>query len=292
MIFLKIYEKDNSVILENISDFLPSHIFDCGQCFRWEEKEKESFVGVANGRVVEVFLDGKNVVIKNATISDYESIWKNYFDLENDYNLIKTKLSKDETLKNAIEYGWGIRILNQDVFECLISFIISTQNAIPRIKKIVGTLCRMYGEKIEYNGNTYYAFPTADTLANLTLEDLEPLKAGYRAQYILDAAKKVKSGEVDIYSLEKMTTDDAKKELLKIKGVGPKVADCVLLFSLKKHDAFPIDVWIGRVMKKFYLDENATMKQIKICSEEKFGYLGGFAQQYLFYYARENKLID
>jgi N-glycosylase/DNA lyase len=150
----------------------------------------------------------------------------------------------------------------------------------------------MYGEKIEYNKNTYYAFPTPDVLANLTLKDLEPLKAGYRAGYILDAAKKVASGEVDIYSLEKMTTEEAKKELLKIKGVGPKVADCVLLFSLKKHDAFPIDVWIGRVMKKFYLSESATMKEIKTCSEEKFGYLGGFAQQYLFYYARENKLID
>lgn len=289
---MNIYEKDNSVIIENMPDFLPSHTFLCGQCFRWEETEKESFTGVANGKVVEVLSYENNIIIKNATLSDYENIWKNYLDFNNDYSVIKSNLSGGVTLKKAIEYGWGIRILNQDVFECLISFIISTQNAIPRIKKIVAKLSEMYGEKITYNGKDYYAFPTPEALASLDLKDLEPLKAGYRAQYILDAAKKVASGEVDIYSLHKMSTSLARSELLKIKGVGPKVADCVLLFSLKKYDAFPVDVWIGRVMKKFYLDDSATMKQIANYSLENFGNLGGFAQQYLFYYARENKLID
>ena len=289
---MNIYEKDNSVIIENIPDFLPSHTFLCGQCFRWEETEKEHFIGIASGKVVEVYTDNNNVVIKNATLDDYSNIWKKYLDIENDYSSIKVQLSNDETLRKAIEYGWGIRILNQDVFECLISFIISTQNGIPRIKKIVAKLCEMYGDKIEYNGSVYYSFPKPDVLASLTAKDLEPLKAGYRTDYILDAAKKVAFGEIDIYSLENMSTQDARKELLKIKGVGPKVADCVLLFSLKKHDAFPVDVWIGRVMKKFYVDENATMKQISAYSTENFGNLGGFAQQYLFYYARENKLID
>lgn len=289
---MRVYEKDNCVILEDMTDFLPSHTFDCGQCFRWEMIDEETYVGVAFGKVIKVNFDSKNIVLANTTISEYENIWRDYFNIDNDYALIKNALSTDDTLKNAINFGWGIRILNQDVFECLISFIISTQNAIPRIKKIVAKLSMLFGEKVEYNGNDYYTFPTAQKLASLSLEDLEPLKAGYRAAYILDAAKKVASGEVDLYSLFDMTTSDAKKELLKIKGVGPKVADCVLLFSLKKYDAFPIDVWIGRVMKKFYLDENATMKQIEACSKEKFKNLGGFAQQYLFYYARENKLLD
>ena len=289
---MKVYEKDNCVILEDMTDFLPSHTFDCGQCFRWEMTDDETYVGIAFGKVIKVNFDSKNIILTNTSMDDYENVWKDYFNIDNDYSLIKNTLSSDPTLKTAIDFGWGIRILNQDVFECLISFIISTQNAIPRIKKIVAKLCMLFGEKIEYENNVYYSFPTPEKLSSLDVFDLEPLKAGYRAQYILDAAKKVASGEVDLNSLFDMTTSDAKKELMKIKGVGPKVSDCVLLFSLKKYDAFPIDVWIGRVMKKFYLDEKATMKQIEECSKDKFQNLGGFAQQYLFYYARENKLLD
>ena len=152
-------------------------------------------------------------------------------------------------------------------------------------------MSELFGEKIEFNGKTYYAFPTCEALAQLNESDLAPLKVGYRAEYILDASKKVKNGEVDLNSLFDTDIQGARKELLKIKGVGPKVADCVLLFSLKKHGAFPIDVWIGRIMRSLYLGENATMKEILKFSSEKFSDYAGFAQQYLFYYARENKLI-
>lgn len=289
---MRIIEEAGKIIIKEISDFDPVHTFMCGQCFRWEQ-EDGGFIGVAKGKVIFVKLvKNGDVEIYNTTKEEFENLWQDYFDFNTDYRQIKNTLYADETLKKAIDFGHGIRILNQDVFECIVSFIISTQNSIPRIKKIIAKMSFLFGDEIIYNGKKYYAFPSADVLSNLTEEDLAPLKVGYRAKYILDAAKKVKNNEVDIQSLFDADTKKARDELLKIKGVGPKVADCILLFSLKKHDAFPIDVWIGRIMRNLYLGENATMKEISNFSTEKFSNLAGFAQQYLFYYARENKLID
>lgn len=283
-----ISEEKDRLVIKDLHDFNPIHTFMCGQCFRWDVSDG-GFLGIAHGRAVLVKSTGEGEIeIYNATKKDFDDIWCDYFDFNTDYAVIKNKLSADENLKKAINFGGGIRILNQDPFECLISFIISTQNSIPRIKKIIAKMSELFGEKIGLNGKDYYAFPTCEVLASLTEKDLAPLKVGYRAEYILDAAKKVKNGEVDIYSLFDLDMLSAREELLKIKGVGPKVADCVLLFSLKKHAAFPIDVWIGRIMRSLYLDENASMKEILKFSSEKFADYAGFAQQYLFYYAREN----
>lgn len=288
---MKITEEKGKIILKNLHDFNPVHTFMCGQCFRWDESDG-GFIGIAHGRAVLVKqTENGDVEIYNTTKKDFDGIWCDYFDFNTDYGAIKNTLSSDDSLKKAIKFGGGIRILNQEPFECLISFIISTQNSIPRIKKIIAKMSELFGEKIEFNGKTYYAFPTCEALAQLNESDLAPLKVGYRAEYILDASKKVKNGEVDLNSLFDTDIQGARKELLKIKGVGPKVADCVLLFSLKKHGAFPIDVWIGRIMRSLYLGENATMKEILKFSSEKFSDYAGFAQQYLFYYARENKLI-
>lgn len=288
---MKITEEKGKIILEDLHDFNPVHTFMCGQCFRWDESDG-GFIGIAHGRAILVKqTENGNVEIYNTTKKDFNDIWCDYFDFNTDYGAIKNTLSSDDSLKKAIKFGGGIRILNQEPFECLISFIISTQNSIPRIKKIIAKMSELFGEKIEFNGKTYYAFPTCEALAQLDESDLAPLKVGYRAEYILDASKKVKNGEVDLNSLFDTDIQGARKELLKIKGVGPKVADCVLLFSLKKHGAFPIDVWIGRIMRSLYLGENATMKEILKFSSEKFSDYAGFAQQYLFYYARENKLI-
>ena len=288
---MKITEEKGKIILKDLHDFNPVHTFMCGQCFRWDESDG-GFIGIAHGRAVLVKqTENGNVEIYNTTKKDFNDIWCDYFDFNTDYGAIKNTLSSDDSLKKAIKFGGGIRILNQEPFECLISFIISTQNSIPRIKKIIAKMSELFGEKIEFNGKTYYAFPTCEALAQLNESDLAPLKVGYRAEYILDASKKVKNGEVDLNSLFDTDIQGARKELLKIKGVGPKVADCVLLFSLKKHGAFPIDVWIGRIMRSLYLGENATMKEILKFSSEKFSDYAGFAQQYLFYYARENKLI-
>ena len=287
---MKITEKNGLIEIENVSDFDPTHTFMCGQCFRWDVEEDGSYTGVAFSKAVNISCKNNTLVIKNITSDEFNSQWKYYLDLETDYSLIKKTLSSDENVKTAMDFGWGIKILNQEVFECLISFIISTQNAIPRIKKIVSALSQMYGKKIEFCQKSYYAFPTLGELSDVTEEDLAPLKAGYRAAYIVDAVNKIKSGEVNLDNLKNLSYEEAKKELMKIKGVGPKVADCVLLFSCCKKEAFPIDVWVKRTVQTLYLDENAKEKDISAFASSHFGEYAGVAQQYLFYYARENKL--
>ncbi len=287
---MKYFEDNNSVIITEISDFNPEHTFMCGQCFRWDREDDLSYTGIAFSKVVNIFADCEKIVIKNISANEFETYWKHYLDFDTDYYTIKQSFSKDNHLSVAMDYGWGIKILNQEIFECLISFIISTQNTIPRIKKIVRKLSEMYGRKVEYDGKIYYAFPCLADLKDITAEDLSPLKAGYRASYIVDAVTKISNGEVCIDKLSNMSYDDAKKELMKIKGVGPKVADCVLLFSCGKKEAFPIDVWVKRTIQSLYLDKDATQNEIADFASEYFGTYAGVAQQYLFYYARENKL--
>ena len=280
--------ENNSVIISGIRDFNAIHTFDCGQCFRWDKELDGSYTGVAHGKVVNVAYTDSSVIISNTNIEDVKNIWIDYLDLNRDYSEIKKLYIKDANLKPAMEFGYGIKILRQEIFECLVSFIISTQNGIPRIKKIVSKLCSMYGSKIEYNGKTYYCFPTPEQLKGVTEKDLEPLKAGYRAAYIVDCINKVVSGEIDLQKVASLDIDSARKELLKIKGVGPKVADCVMLFSMGKYEAFPIDVWVKRTMSNLYLDEDASVNEIQKYAKKNFGKYAGMAQQYLFYYAREH----
>ncbi len=286
---MKYIEKNNSVIISEVTDFNPEHTFMCGQCFRWEKETDDSFTGVAFSKVVNISASDDTFTIKNITLKEFETYWKTYLDLDCDYTKIKNGFSNDIHVSKAMEFGWGIRILNQEIFECLISFILSTQNTIPRIKKIISKLSELYGEKIVFENREYYTFPTLESLTTATLETLEPLKAGYRADYVIDAVDKINSGEVSLDNLIHMPYEEAKKELMKIKGVGPKVADCVLLFSCGKKEAFPIDVWVDRTVKNLYLDDSATHKQITEFAKNNFGANAGVAQQYLFYYARENK---
>ena len=196
--------------------------------------------------------------------------------MDRNYSEIIEKISTNEVLKNASEYGKGIRVLNQPPWETLCSFIISQNNNIKRIKGIISRLCETYGEKIEGG----YTFPTAEKLASLSPEDLAPLRAGFRAKYIIDAAKKVANGEVNLLSLKDLPYGEAQAELLKIKGVGPKVADCALLFSHRHIDAFPKDVWIKRALTVLFGGD---------LPKEAVPY-AGIVQQYIFFYARETKL--
>jgi len=287
---MKTYEKNDCVVIEGVSDFNPVHTFDCGQCFRWEMLSDGSYNGMAFSKPVNVRCENGVIIIKNISLSEFESQWKHYLDLDVDYSSVKKEISVDENVRKAMEFGWGIRILNQEMFECLISFIISTQNAIPRIKKIVAGLCRMYGSAVPWGDEVYYAFPSCEQLSGVTENDLAPLKAGYRAAYIVDAVRKVSSGEIDLGNVKKMPYSEAKKELMKIRGVGPKVADCVLLFSGGMKQAFPIDVWVKRTVQTLYLDDKANEKQISEFAAAHFGKYAGLAQQYLFYYGRENKI--
>lgn len=270
------YENNNAYITVPDGIDLP-HTLDCGQAFRWEEKGNGVWHGTAYGKYLELCKEADGtLVIFNTTEHDFESIWRKYFDLDRDYGAVNKNLSKNEILKSAAEYSFGIRILNQEPWETLCSFIISQNNNIKRIKGIISRLCDNFGE----DKGGYRAFPTAERIAACSLEDLEVLRSGFRAKYILDAAQKISSGEIDLEKLKTVSTDEARDELMKIKGVGPKVADCALLFSLCHIDAFPKDVWIKRAMQTLFGGE---------LPDEAKPY-AGIAQQYIFFYARETKL--
>lgn len=269
----------NQIIFENITHFNPRHTFLCGQCFRWEEESDGSFTGIAGENAANISMDGNSLVICGGGTPEF---WENYLDLKRDYGKIQETLSKDTIMKTAIESGWGIRILKQDIFECLISFIISANNNIPRIKKIINKLSEMYGDKKKELGKTFYAFPKENQLFNIKAEDLAPLSAGYRAPYIAEAVKQFAG--IDKEKIKTSPLVEARAELCKIKGVGPKVADCILLFSAGRFGVFPTDVWVKRVMRELYgFSENETARR----GEEKYGELAGIAQQYLFYWRRE-----
>lgn len=274
--------------LNNLSDFELVHIFECGQCFRWQKENDGSYTGVIKYGVVNIKKDDDKVVISGSfDANDKEKIC-DYFDLNSDYASIKRKLElNDENMKKAIEYGYGIRILNQDSWEMLISFIISAANNIPRISKTIENISRAYGQKITWNKKDYYKFPTPKELSKATVEELRTLNLGFRDKYVYNATKMVCAGEVNLEEIEKMNYKDAKKELMKIQGVGEKVADCILLFSMRKREAFPVDTWIKKVMSQLY-NESKDIKKISAFAESKFGEYGGIAQQYLFYYMRSN----
>lgn len=286
---MRIYEKDNNLILEDVYDFDLCQTFDCGQCFRWE-KVQNGYIGVAFSRVLHITQNRNNFMLHNTTMDDWNNIWQDYFDFGRDYSAIKKTLAKDGVMKTAISFGEGIRILNQEPFECLISFIISASNNIPRIKKIIDSLCKNFGQAIPYGNDTYYSFPKPETIASLTLDDIGIIKAGFRDKYIINAAKCVASGITVLECLKNSSFDYAKNELLKLNGVGNKVAECVMLFSLGKTSGFPVDVWIKRIMEYCYFDSEQTNDAVSRFAAEKFSELSGFAQQYLFYWARENKI--
>lgn len=286
----KIIPLHNKVLVEGVRDFNLTHTFECGQCFRWIRQIDGSYTGVAKGRVINVSFNKERLQIYNSNVEDFINIWYHYFDLGTDYSRIKENVITDEVMKKAVEFGWGIRILKQDLWETLISFIISANNRIPRIMKSVDALARLYGKEIYMGRRKYYTFPEAGDIAGSTLESLEICKAGFRCKYVHDTSKMVESGSIDLGNIEKINTDEAREYLMKLPGVGPKVADCVLLYSGVKKDLFPTDVWVKRVMEEIYFKEKTALKDIQKTAKEKFGALSGFAQQYLFYYARENKI--
>ena len=280
--------------IENVKSFEPVHIFDCGQCFRWDKELDGSYTGVFKGNVMNVKKDGNNVTFKGICNGDIEEICIDYFDLNTDYEDIKEKLSKiDDNVKTSVGYGSGIRILNQDLWETIISFIISANNNIPRIKGIIDRISKKYGKEVNWNGTKYYTFPTVEELSKASVEDLRALGLGFRDVRVYETTKKILNKEVDLNKLtEEKDTEKVREKLLTLPGVGPKVADCILLFStLKRFEVFPIDVWVRRVMNDLYIknpDETKVNKrEIEKLAKEKYGNLAGLAQQYLFYWKRE-----
>lgn len=277
----KITETEKGLRLSGLDRFSISKIFDCGQCFRFDPI-KGGIEGVAHGKVLRFEQpDSTTVNITGINKGDFDSVFCRYLALDEDYegvdSDILTRLDNDQTIREAIKFGSGIRILRQDGWEALCSFIVSQNNNIPRIKKIIEAMSREFGEKIDED---HYAFPTAEALANAGPDKIFELKTGFRAKYIYDAAEKVANGSIDLSYVDKMTTSEALEYLMQIKGVGLKVASCALLFGFNKTDAFPVDVWVKRVLEKYYpngLDLG------------NLGRYAGMIQQYLFYYERYNK---
>lgn len=306
MDYRKVKIDGDKIIIEGVKNFKLKQTFECGQCFRFHKISDTNYITVAFERVIELEEDGDNIIIYNSNEDDVKNIWIKYFDLERDYAEIKNELAKDELLKKSVEFGPGIRILNQDPFEILISFIISARNSIPSIMKTINKISAKWGREIEYKGETYYAFPTIEQINNATLEEIQETGASFRSKYIIDTIANVnKSVEVskngseeekekykkyDLNYIKSLNDDECHKALQEFKGVGAKVADCIMLFSMEKYSAFPVDVWVKRAMIYFYGAEDASLNKIRIFARNKFGKLSGFAQQYLFYYARENKI--
>lgn len=292
----------NKIIFHNVRDCNLEHIFKCGQCFRWESvnngcpkseykgdspNEIQRYVGIAGRYTAIVEYD---LLTKELTIigSGSEEFWRNYFDLDRDYGKIKeTLISNDTKITEAINFGYGIRILNQDLWETILSFIISQNNNIPRIKGCINNLAIHFGEAIPESEEISelinadfkpYSLPSPETIAELEIEGLSPIRLGYRAKYIIKCARQVfEQGLPETY-----------EELLTLTGVGPKVANCIALFGLSKRESFPIDVWVRRVMNHVYGLPEDDFRAISNFAASNFGVFGGYAQQYLFYYMREN----
>ena len=278
------------ITVSGVVDFNLDHIFCCGQCFRWEKEDDGSYTGVVKDSVLNVDYKDGVLILNNSSVEEFINLWFDYFDLGTDYGDIKRKLSNDPIMEKAIEFGYGIRLLKQDFYETMMSFIISSNNAIPRIKKIVNTLCKTYGKKIVYKDKEFYTFPDTKSLALPALEELAVCRAGYRCKYISQTSKMISNKCVDINYLKNATFVDARKELMNFCGIGEKVADCILLFSGIRFDVFPTDVWVKRVMEELYFKKQLSLKDITIFSQKLFGQISGYAQQYLFYYAREKRI--
>ena len=260
------------VIIENVKDAELTHIFECGQVFRWRPYG-EGYRGAAGDKSASVSYDS-GVFTIDATGGD-EDFWRHYFDLDTDYGEIKSALvSSEPRIKAATDYGYGIRILNQDLYETIISFIISQNNNIPRIRKNIEALCDSYGERIN---DDFAAFPSPEALASAREDDLAKLRLGYRCRYIIESSKQYLNDG----------PPSTREGLLSFCGIGPKVADCIMLFGLHQVAAFPIDTWVKHIMNDMYGFDEKDVKGMQRFADERFGELAGYAQQYLFYYYRD-----
>ncbi|MBQ7821020.1 MAG: DNA-3-methyladenine glycosylase 2 family protein [Clostridia bacterium] len=275
-----------AVRIGGLEHFDVSQVFDCGQAFRFLPVGDDPYHvgGVAFGKYIELVQSHDTLTIVNATVNDYEGIWKRYLGLDLDYGEIKRELTdafarqKDSgVFENAVKIGGGIRLLRQEPWECLCSFIISQNNNIPRIRKIIGALCEKYGEPIRFGESVHYSFPSAHVIADAGIDEIFALRTGFRAKYICDAARAVSTGELELDALKALEPNEVERALCSVKGVGPKVAACAMLFSLEKYDAFPIDVWVKRILEKYYPDG---------LDISALGRYAGIAQQYLFFYER------
>lgn len=289
---MKIIQKNRDIILKETVDFHVGQTLECGQCFHFKKFGDNEYGLCAFKKLLHIRQTDDGIILYNTTKEEYKKIWARYFDLDRDYGAIKKELLlADDKLGDAIKTMWGVRILKQDFFETLISFIISQNKQIPHIKKIVADISGAYGTFIgELKGEPFYSFPDCHTLKTVGEEELRHLKTGFRAPYICDAAGKVSDGVLTEELLCSLEARDVMNRLMEIKGVGEKVASCVMLFGLGMREEFPVDVWIKRIMEELYFHRETSREEIRTKAMELYGSYGGYAQQYLFYYGRVNQI--
>ena len=276
MDYTSIEQHGADIILTDIKNFIPSQILDCGQCFRWSKSGKaEHYTGIAHGRRLDLFLEegSQALILKNVSRGEFDILWRDYFDLNRDYGELKQRYFSDDVLKRAVAFSPGLRIMRQDIWEVVLTFILSQNSNIPRIKGMVAGLCENFGQSLPCGG---FTFPGPEDLAHLSAADLAPVKSGYRAEYIIDAAKRAADGRLNFSKLKKMASEDVRQALMEVHGIGPKVADCILLYGFGRIECYPLDVWMKRVMAEYY--PNGFPSELKDTA--------GIAQQFLFHYAR------
>lgn len=264
---------NNDIALHRPPHFILADTLDCGQAFRWVASGENSWQGVVKNRKLKLTQIGDDILFHDTKKEDFENIWLPYFDLARNYSFIFEIFSKDPVLKKALAFSSGIRLLQQDTWEVLCSFIFSQNNHIPRIKGIIERFCQHFGQEI---ADDIYTFPSAKALDGIAVEDLAPIRSGFRAKYIVDAVEKINKKEVNLSALPLMPIKEAREEIQKIKGVSPKVGECILLFGAGHMDAFPIDVWMQRALDDFYPKGLPSVVEIAL----------GIAQQVLFHYRR------
>ncbi len=280
--FGKTADGNDFVVLSGVPYFSVAQTFDCGQCFRFEV-DGDTAKGVAFGKFLCISQKDDDITITGITKEEYEKTFASFLGLDEDYGKIRKDIGAHfgaygDVIYKAMDCAQGIRILRQESWEALASFIISQNNNIPRIKKIIENMSAGLGKRfIGFDGEEHFAFPTAQAILEAGESGLAPFKMGFRARYLIDAAKKCISGEVDLAFVQKADALEAEKRLMSICGVGKKVAACTLLFGFHKLEFFPIDVWIKRVLEKYYPDG---------IDLDALGDYAGVAQQYLFYYER------
>ena len=269
-------------------DFDLKHTLECGQSFRWQ-RFNESYYGVVGGRLLKIRQEGGALIVESSadeSDGELETFLHHYLDLNRDLPTVLRQVDIDDHIHLAIETFWGMRILNQELWECLASFILSQNNNVPRIKGIIRKLSERFGESLTLDNRLDYSFPSPEVLAEAGVDALFDCRMGYRAPYLWEAASSITAGKFDIDSLKCLPYAEAKRELMQLKGIGEKVADCVCLFSLGHIEALPIDVWIKRIVEQIYLNRKATIREIREFAQSYFGEYLGYAQQYLFHYAR------
>ncbi len=280
------------MVIDNLRDFCLKYTLESGQSFRWS-RINDAYYGVVEGRILRLQQKNKSTLkIESSRNEDEEIITKflfHYLDLNRELAPILTAVRVDGYIAKAIDRFWGMRILNQELWETIASFILSQNNNISRIRNIIHTLSEKFGQKIEFNGYVNYTFPTPNSLADAGIDEIFSCGTGYRARYLWNAAAKISKGELLLDMLKRLPYTEAKNELMKLEGVGEKVADCICLFSLGHLEALPIDVWIKRIFEQIYLRKKASMFEIRQFAKNYFGKNIGYAQQYLFHYAQSNQ---